>query len=191
MPQEIERRTVATAELRVIPDGVLRISGHAALFDSISDDLGGFRERIRPGAFAESLAQDDVRALINHDPNLILGRNRAGTLRLSEDGQGLKIEIDPPETQAARDLMVSMARGDITQMSFGFAVKPNGQIWEKDDEGRVLRTLTSIRLFDISPVVFPAYPETSVAVRALHFWQSRGPLPISLLRRRLDVALIN
>src|SRR5437762_78098 len=81
-------------------------------------------------------------ALFNHDTNLILGRNRDGTLRLIEDGRGLKIEIDPPDTQSARDLMVSIARGDITQMSFGFAVKPDGQLWEKDAEGRVLRTLT-------------------------------------------------
>ncbi len=192
MAQEIERRAVPAAELRIIADDAPRITGHAALFDSLSEDLGGFRERIRPGAFAETLAQDDVRALFNHDPNLILGRNRAGTLRLIEDGRGLKIEIDPPDTQSARDLMVSIARGDITQMSFGFAVKPDGQLWEKDAEGRVLRTLTSVRLFDISPVVFPAYPETAVAVRMLQVWHNaQCAAPISVLRRRLDLALIS
>ena len=191
MSLDLERRTIATPELRVVADDVPRIAGHAALFDAISEDLGGFRERIRPGAFAESVAQDDVRALFNHDPNVILGRNRAGTLRLSEDERGLKIEIVPPDTQGARDLVVSIARGDITQMSFGFAVRPNGQLWEKDAAGGVLRTLTSVRLFDISPVVFPAYPETSVAVRALRVWQhTQCPTPISLLRRRLDLTLV-
>lgn len=188
---ELERRTVAATGLRVITDGAPRIAGHAALFDTISEDLGGFRERIRPGAFAASLAGDDVRALFNHDPNVILGRNRAGTLRLAEDAQGLAIEIDPPDTQGARDLLVSIARGDVSQMSFGFAVNAGGQVWEKDAEGRVLRTLPAVRLFDVSPVVFPAYPDTAVAVRALTAWRGVVPksAPVGLLRRRLDLAL--
>ena len=140
---EIERRMVQAADLRVVAEGPPRIVGHAALFDRLSEDLGGFRERIRPGAFAASLVADDVRALFNHDPNVILGRNRAGTLRITEDGRGLGIEIDPPDTQAARDLMVSIARGDVSQMSFGFSVAPGGQTWEKDAQGGVLRTLTA------------------------------------------------
>jgi Escherichia/Staphylococcus phage prohead protease len=190
---EIERRMVEAADLRVMAEGPPRIVGHAALFDTLSDDLGGFRERIRPGAFAASLASDDVRALFNHDPNVILGRNRAGTLRLAEDAHGLAIEIDPPDTQAARDLMVSIARGDVSQMSFGFSVVAGGQTWEKDPEGRVLRTLTAVRLYDVSPVVFPAYPDTAIAVRALAAWRgatSRAP-PVGLLRRRLDLALLD
>jgi uncharacterized protein len=192
MPVDLERRTVVTPDLRIIAEGTPRIAGRAALFDSVSEDLGGFRERIRPGAFGASLAADDVRALFNHDPNVILGRNRAGTLRLAEDERGLGIEIDPPDTQAARDLMVSIARGDVSQMSFGFSVAAGGQVWEKDARGGVLRTLTAVRLFDVSPVVFPAYPDTGVAVRALGAWQgvaSRAP-PVGLLRRRLDLALI-
>ncbi len=192
MPVDLERRTVVTPDLRIISEATPRIAGHAALFDSISEDLGGFRERIRPGAFGASLAADDVRALFNHDPNVILGRNRAGTLRLTEDERGLGIEIDPPDTQAARDLMVSIARGDVSQMSFGFSVAPGGQIWEKDAQGGVLRTLTAVRLFDVSPVVFPAYPDTAVAVRALDAWRDSEPgtIPVGMLRRRLDLALI-
>src|SRR4051812_15119539 len=115
MARALERRTVAAPDLRITADGPQRIFGHAALFDSPSQDLGGFREQIRPGAFADSLKHDDVRALFNHDPNIILGRNRAGTLVLTEDQQGLGIEISPPDTQAARDLLVSIERGDITQ----------------------------------------------------------------------------
>ncbi|ODN68411.1 HK97 family phage prohead protease [Methylobrevis pamukkalensis] len=148
---------------------------------------------IRPGAFAASLATDDVRALFNHDPNVILGRNRAGTLQLEEDGHGLAITIDPPATQAARDLLVSIERGDVSQMSFELTIAPDGQIWERDREGRVLRTLTAVRLHDVSPVVFPAYPDTAVAVRALATWQgsARSAPPVALLRRRLDLALVD
>jgi hypothetical protein len=87
--------------------------------------------------------------------------------------------------------MVSIARGDVTQMSFGFVVKSDDQIWKKDDTGRVMRTLTSVRLFDVSPVVFPAYAETAVAVRALDRWRSaRQDSSFSVLRRRLDLLLV-
>jgi HK97 family phage prohead protease len=189
---EIERRTGQAAELRFALDGPARLSGHAALFDCLSEDLGGFREKIAPGAFAESLASDDIRALFNHDPNFILGRNRAGTLRLTEDEVGLRIEIDPPDTQACRDLLVSIGRGDVNQMSFGFIVRPNGQTWEKDPEGRVLRTLNSIQLLDVACVVYPAYPETTIAVRSLDAWRDshQQAEPIGLLRRKLDLALL-
>jgi HK97 family phage prohead protease len=190
MSKEIERRTVGAAELRVQQDEAARIVGHAALFNSLSQDLGGFRERIMPGAFRETLAADDVRALFNHDPSFVLGRNRSGTLRLSEDDQGLKIEIDPPNTQIARDLMTSIGRGDITQMSFGFMVKGNGQSWSKAEDGGVLRTLTDLRLCDVSVVTYPAYQDTHVAVRALNVWRSTCP-SIGLLRRRLALTLIN
>jgi HK97 family phage prohead protease len=192
MTNELERRTTPAAGLTVVTEERPRIVGHAALFDTPSEDLGGFRERIRPGAFADSLASDDIRALFNHDPNLILGRNRSGTLILSEDDKGLRIEIDPPDTQSSRDLMVSIGRGDVNQMSFGFVVRSNGQVWEKDNDGRVMRTLTAVRLFDISPVVFPAYPETAVAVRALNRWQSVRPQQsVTVMRRRLDLSLID
>jgi len=168
------------------------IRGHAAVFNMLSEDLGGFREQIAPGAFADAIGTDDVRALFNHDPNLILGRNLSGTLKMSEDARGLAIEIDPPDTQYARDLMVSLKRGDINQMSFGFSVRPNGQNWAKDDEGRVVRTLTKLRLFDVSPVTYPAYPQTDAAVRSMSTWQeenhdtdeSKPPVNIIDLKKR-------
>ena len=171
---DIERRTFAldgvAIEKRENAAPVLR--GHAAVFDSLSEDLGGFREKIAPGAFADAIQTDDVRALRNPDPNILLGRNRSKTLRLAEDSRGLAIEIDLPETQAARDLSVLIQRGDLTQMSFGFSVRPGGQDWAKDDNGTAIRTLKKVRLFDVSPVTFPAYAATDVAVREWRAWST-------------------
>ena len=171
MNKHVERRAFA-AELRVVREEGKKpvIRGHAAVFNALSEDLGGFRELIAPGAFKNAIPRDDVRALFNHDSNLILGRSRPGqanTLRMVEDDTGLAIEIDPPDTQYARDLMVSMERGDITQMSFGFSVTKGGQKWEENSDGTHKRTLTEVRLYDVSPVTFPAYPQTDVALRNL------------------------
>jgi HK97 family phage prohead protease len=166
-----EQRTFDLSELRVLRDSKKpRIVGHAAVFNVMGDG-GWFREKVAPGAFADSIQTDDVRALFNHDPNMVLGRNRAGTLRLSEDERGLHIEIDPPDTQVARDLLVSLERGDISQMSFGFEVVK--QSWEKNSEGNALdiRTLEKVRLWDVSPVTFPFYQETDVALRSHEVWQ--------------------
>lgn len=169
MNHEIERRNFSVDGMKVETreDGKRIMRGHAAVFNQLSEDLGGFREQIAPGSFADAIITDDVRALFNHDPNFVLGRSKAGTLRMTEDAHGLAIEIDPPDTQIARDLMVSVDRGDISQMSFGFSVRANGQNWGKDDEGKVIRTLTKLRLFDVSPVTYPAYPQTDVAMRSL------------------------
>lgn len=143
------------------------IRGHAAVFDSLSENLGGFREVIAPGAFDDVLG-DDVRALFNHDPNAILGRSTAGTLRVGVDAAGLTYEIDPPDTQAARDLLVSMERGDVRESSFGFRVARGGDTWDENDDGVLIRTITKVaRLYDVSPVTFPAYPDTDAAKRTL------------------------
>ena len=141
--------------------------GHAAVFNELSGDLGGFREQIIPGAFAEAIEADDVRALINHDSNFVLGRNRAGTLALREDVRGLAVEITPPDTAFARDLIVSMERGDVTQMSFAFRIRPNGEDWAKNDDGVWVRSVKRVRLYDVSVVTYPAYTQTDVAMRSL------------------------
>jgi len=169
MSNEIERRSFVIDGLTIETrdDSKRIIRGHAAVFNQLSEDLGGFHEQIMPGTFAEAIERDDVRALFNHDANFVLGRTVSKTLRLSEDARGLAIEIDPPDTQTARDLLVSMERGDITQMSFGFSVRPGGQDWAKDDDGRTIRTLKKVRLYDVSPVTYPAYPQTDVAVREM------------------------
>jgi HK97 family phage prohead protease len=141
--------------------------GHAAVFNELSGDLGGFREQIIPGAFAEAIEADDVRALINHDSNFVLGRNRAGTLAMREDARGLAVEITPPDTAFARDLIVSMERGDVTQMSFAFRIRPNGEDWAKNDDGVWVRSVKRVRLYDVSVVTYPAYTQTDVAMRSL------------------------
>lgn len=186
--KDIERRHFILDEVRVETreDGKRRIVGHAAVFNQLSEDLGGFREQIAPGAFAEAIKSDDVRALYNHNPDHILGRNMADTLKLAEDARGLAIEIDPPDTQIARDLLVSMERGDINQMSFGFSVRPNGQNWAVADDGQMIRTLTRVRLYDVSPVTFPAYPQTDVAVRALTDWRSANVTDAGFDRLKLQ-----
>jgi HK97 family phage prohead protease len=146
-------------------DGQTLIVGHAAVFDQLSEDLGGFREQIQAGAFVDAIATDDVRALWNHNPDFILGRNRSNTLRLVEDVRGLAIEIIPPDTQTVRDLVLTpMERGDVSQMSFAFSVRPGGQDWAKNDSGQMIRTLKKLRLYDVSPVTYPAYPQTDVGV---------------------------
>jgi len=169
MNPEIERRNIEITELRVVSDENKKpkIRGHAAVFNKLSEDLGGFREKIDPGTFKGSIKKDDIRALFNHDPNYVLGRNKAGTLKLSEDELGLAIEIDPPDTSFARDLIESLNRGDINQMSFRFITVRDSWNYQEDDKKpkEVVRTLQEVRLQDISPVTYPAYPQTSVACR--------------------------
>lgn len=168
-----ERRFV-TQEVRAkkADDGKITISGYAAVFDSMSENLGGFREKIQPGAFSAVVKNADCRALINHDPNLIIGRTTAGTLRLREDKTGLFMEVDLPDTQPARDLVVSIERGDINQQSFGFRVKKDA--WEENREtGEITRTIIELdELLDVSPVTFPAYPDTTVAKRSLEAFKA-------------------
>lgn len=163
MDKDREERTFPLAELRIEDGDRPKIVGYASVFNQMSDDLGGFKEIVRPGAFKKTIAESDIRALFNHDPNYVLGRKKTGTLTLEEDEHGLRISVDPPDTTWARDLLTSIKRGDIDQMSFGF--KTIKDEWEKRD-GENLRFLDEARLFDISPVTFPAYPQTTVAVRA-------------------------
>ncbi len=174
-----------------------RIVGHAAVFDTVGDG-GWFREKIAPGAFTNSIGRDDVRALFNHNPDYVLGRNTAGTLTLREDEKGLWVEIDPPDTQFARDLKVSIARGDISQMSFGFEI-----ISEERQKGignePDLFTLREVKLWDVSPVTYPFYKETDVSVHGREAWATEHrtetkSIPVGkrveLLRRELNAKRI-
>ncbi|MGV7223280.1 MAG: HK97 family phage prohead protease [Nitrospinales bacterium] len=148
-----------------------KITGYAAVFDKWSEDLGGFKERIQSGAFKKAIGKSDVRGLFNHDSNFVLGRQSNGTLTIKEDKNGLWMEIDPPDTQIIRDLVLApIKRGDITQQSFGFIVgddKWDNLNGEKKDHPATRTILEVDELFDVSPVTFPAYPDTSVALRSM------------------------
>ncbi len=156
-------------EARSDAEALPMIRGYAAVFNSetlIGGKSWGFREQIAPGAFAEALKISDVRALFNHDEDLVLGRTKSGTLRLFEDERGLRVEIDPPDTQDARDLITKMQRGDIDQMSFAFTMEGGAQAW--DESGEIpLRTIQKVgELMDVSLVTYPAYPDTEAAARS-------------------------
>jgi len=192
----IENRHIAAAELRTITDdnGLKHIVGYAALFNTLSEPLYGFRERIKPGCFRNSLAKD-VKCLWNHDRNLILGRTKSGTLMLSEDEIGLKIDCIPPDTEMVRGFMASIDRGDIDQMSFAFLTKTDD--WNIEN-GETVRTLIEVELKDVSPATFPAYTDTSVALRSLDTWKAgqtpenegnnaESPPGVSILKKRLEL----
>ena len=178
----LERRTFAvdkySIETREKSDK-RTIVGHAAVFN-VEDGPEFFREKIEPGAFAETIDADDVRALFNHDPSLILGRKSAGTLRMVEDDIGLWMEIDVPDTTVGNDLLTSIGRGDITQASFAF--RPIDDTWETID-GRDVRILKKVRLFDVSPVTQPFYAATDVGLRYQMWKEERQRQERSKLQR--------
>lgn len=163
----MERR--AGIELRSAGDKKPRLIGYAAKFEARSQDLGGFTEIIRAGAFRRTLQSNaiDPLALVHHRPELVLGRRSAGTLRLNEDDTGLAFEIDLPDTQTGRDLLVSVERGDVRGASFAFNVRKGGEKWEHRD-GQMTRELLDVDLHEITITSNPAYIDTTVARRALH-----------------------
>lgn len=140
-----------------------KLGGYASVFNQTAD-LGIFgQERMAPGAFDVALKESDVRALMNHDPNFVLGRQSSGTLRLSVDSEGLEYEVDLPDTTYARDLRELVERGDIDGASFGFV--PGEHTW---DNAHAVRTHLSVaKLVDVSPVTFPAYAGASTEARSI------------------------
>lgn len=162
---EMERRALAPFEVRDGEDGTVKVIGHAAVFDQEANIGGMFREVIRPGAFINAIRQSDVPFLIEHD-DLPLARNTSGTLKLSEDETGLRIEteldLSDPDVQR---IVPKMRRGDLSKMSFAFrAVR---QEWVDDESEIPLRVLHEAELFDVSIVTSPAYDGTDIALRSL------------------------
>ncbi len=163
----LEKRTFDLTELRYDTEQ-RKIVGHAAVFNQIAGPQS-FKELVAKDSFRDSIESDDIRALWNHDPNYVLGRKSSGTLKLHEDDKGLYVEIEPPDTQWAKDLMVSINRGDVSQMSFGFQTME--EEWKKSPDGLVdVRILKKVKLRDVSPVTFPFYEGTDVALRSHEKW---------------------
>ncbi len=159
------------------PDAPPVIVGYAAVFNALSEDLHGFREKIDPGAFAKTMGAD-VRALFNHNADIVLGRTRSKTLLLEQDNKGLRVSITPPQTEQATHIVELIKRGDVSQMSFGFRTLADK--WEINaDTGKQVRTLLEVELFDVSPVTYAAYKQTQVAIRSLEKWQADiAPAPV-------------
>ncbi|BBO81193.1 peptidase U35 [Desulfosarcina ovata subsp. sediminis] len=174
--RKLERRVLPAGGLKIRRNasGGANLTGYSAVFNRPSENLGWgdteIREYIAPGAFTKALRSSNCVAVFNHDQNLILGRESAGTLELKQDDRGLLATIHLPDTQLGRDLAVSVERGDITGQSFCFVVARDN--WARDKKTDVAtRTILEIEeLIDIGPVTHPAYPDTSIARRSFeHF----------------------
>ena len=158
-------------------DGKELVTGYGSIFNSRSENLGGFYEYISPTAISkETIEKSDVRALINHDANLILARNTSGTLDLTVDEKGLKYSFQIPETSYGKDLAINMKNGNLNQSSFAFTVADDE--WNTDEDGNDIRTITAIdRLYDISVVSYPAYSQAEsdlvVAKRGLTLYKEK------------------
>jgi HK97 family phage prohead protease len=170
-----ERRFLAVEltglELRAGTDASqpAQLVGYAAVFNQptlIRDWFSEWEETIAPGAFRKTLGEADIRALFNHDPSLVLGRNKAGTLLLSEDTRGLHTTITPPDSEWGRPVVEAVKRGDVSGMSVALQVVKETWVWPKTRKETTKRTILEARLFDVSPVTFPAYETTSIAARA-------------------------
>ena len=159
----LEKRTLSRPLDVRAKDAKRTLGGYAAVFNSETDIGGYFREVIAPGAFKDTLS-GDVRALVDHDSGRVIGRTTAGSLRLSEDDTGLAVEIDLPDTTDGRDLATLIERGDISGMSFGFVVTK--QTWDETVDPPK-RTIEAVELHEVSVVAFPAYDDTSIAMRSL------------------------
>lgn len=163
---DAERRfTSVRVEVRAGSDGGMTIGGYAAKYDRMSQNLGGFVERIAPGFFNKSRGDGwpGVIARYNHNDNMMLGTSAAGTLRLATDEVGLDYAVDLPQSRA--DVYELVQRGDVRQSSFAFQVYD--EEWTTTDQNFPMRTLVSGRLIDVAPVNTPAYEDTSVGLRHL------------------------
>lgn len=143
------------------------LRGYAAVFDSLSVPLYGFREKIQKGAFAKALSKNNIKALWNHNSDFPLGSTNGGTLRLQEDDRGLLFELELPDNSWGRDAGVAIQRKDVDGVSFGFSVNPGGDKWDNTDPDNTIRTLVDVDLIEVSPTPFPAYPATNVSARSI------------------------
>jgi HK97 family phage prohead protease len=165
--REIELRSNSgRVEFRASDSGPGVLTGYASVFNKLSQNLGGFVERVDPAAFNKSIADAvPVFARFNHDDSLLLGTTEGGSLTLEVDGTGLRYNVDLPDTQAGRDVRTLAARGDLRYSSFAFRTVSDE--WDLTPEGFPMRTLTGVQLIDVAPVTNPAYRDTSTGLRSL------------------------
>ncbi|MEA1081971.1 HK97 family phage prohead protease [Marinobacter qingdaonensis] len=170
----------------------MKITGHAAVFNSRSVDLGGFREIIAPGAFARTLRDGHpVFAVHHHSMADVLGSTRSGTLKLSEDSRGLHFDLALPDSSLGRDIHELVRRGDLASMSFSFFINgAAGEKWRETSSGEIERTLIDVSLVEISTVALPAYPASTVSARtATHDNQAaRNRMLRRFMASRLEAA---
>jgi uncharacterized protein len=155
-----------TIEIRESENGTRTISGYAVKWDMKSESMGywrRFKEQFKKGAFTDSLTGDDQRALWSHDTSQVLGRTKNGTLRLFEDEIGLRFELDLPNTTVGNDAYETIKRGDVDGVSFGFSMQK--EEWDESDPDNITRSIIKAKLYEISPVAFPAYPDSQVSAR--------------------------
>jgi len=187
-----EIRVLASMQVEKRADDAQKLVGYAAVFGSETDIGGYFREVVKRGAFTEALTRDDIHALFNHDYAYVIGRKKAGTLQISEDDHGLRVEITPPNTQTARDLLENVRAGNIDQMSFAFSMEGGKQSWDETGE-TPLRTIEKVgELFEVSVVPRGAYPTTEIGLRSLETFrkeQSRTGYAARLSRMRMNLGL--
>lgn len=175
----LERRSLDLVAFRAEPGS--RFSGHAATFTRyayMDPARFGWYEEMAKGAFDRAIAEDqDVRFLVNHDPNTVLARTSSGTMTLGTDKRGLVVNADLADTSTGRDLRILLERGDVSQMSIAFDVKADE--WKEQKDGTVLRTISDLDLYDVSAVTYPANPDTDAAVR-----MAANPAGLVELRRQ-------
>ena len=196
MEIQLEKRTYKSSDIGIEKreDDKPVIKGHAALFNVVESG-GWFREQVAPGAFKESLKTDDVRALWNHNTEIVLGRNKASTLKLWEDDKGLAVEIYPSDTELVRGYLDMIERGDVSQMSFGFVIvdRRKDVSWTEEEGKDDLRTIKKLELWEVSPVTFPFYKATDVSLKSEHrAWRDAITPAIyksKIYRRRLALSL--
>ncbi|PKA40444.1 HK97 family phage prohead protease [Rhizobium sullae] len=184
MTTNIEKRALGLGvEVRADSDKRTLV-GYAAKFDRIANIGNYFQEKIAPGAFSDAI-KGDIRALVDHDPGRVIGRTKSGTLRLQEDGVGLLVEIDVPNTTDGNDLWELVSRGDISGMSFGFRVTK--ETW--DETGDVpVRTIEKLELHEVSAVAWPAYEDTTIGLRSLEAARAEGGARDEAERRKEENA---
>lgn len=197
MNAEIEKRAFNfQLEIEARKKEKPEIVGHAAVFNEYAK-IRWWEERVIPGAFSDSIVRDDVRFLFNHNPDHILARTLNGTLEMHEDEKGLFIRAFPADTTMGRDLMKLIERGDISQMSFAFAIPKGGDEWVEGKDGEPdKRDIKQVRLYDTSAVTYSAYPTTDISARSYQEWRkgieeiqivSPPVWRASLLKKRLNI----